>query len=166
MIDRFKPLLDRTFLKAEFHYEFEAFVRNGFDEALKTRLAAWHARSVTGETAIEAAFIGRFFEDTWGYRADGGGAAGFTLHQQFAVPSAGAGGAAGSADLALGNFGTTGTQVPQVLCEFKGIGAGLDKAQSRKGNRRWRRRWTICVSPGAAFSIRRQCCRASPLLPT
>lgn len=136
MIERFKPLLDRTFLKAEFFHEFESYVRSGTDDQLRERLLAWNARTIIGETAIEAAFIGRFFEDTWGYSPDGGGAAEFTLRQQFAVPGAGANGAAGSADLALGLFGADGTEVPQVLCEFKGVGAGLEKPQARKGNRR------------------------------
>jgi hypothetical protein len=136
MIERFKPLLDRTFLKAEFFHEFENYARSGADDQLRDRLIAWSARTITGETAIEAAFIGRFFEDTWGYRADGAGAAQFTLRQQFGIAGAGANGAAGSADLALGLFGAAGTEVPQVLCEFKGVGAGLDKPQARKGNRR------------------------------
>lgn len=136
MTDRFKPLLDRTFLKAEFTYEYEDFKDSPLEDELLSRLEAWARRSIRGETQIEAAFIGRFFEDTWGYRPDGAGAAGFTLRQQFPVPGAGAGGAGGSADLALGNFGEGGTEIPQVLCEFKGVGAGLDRAQPRKGNTR------------------------------
>ncbi len=136
MIDRFKPLLDRTFLKAEFYHELENYLRAGTDDVVRDRLIAWNARTIIGETAIEAAFIGRFFEDTWGYVPDGGGAAQFTLRQQFGIAGAGANGAAGSADLALGLFGADGTEVPQVLCEFKGVGAGLDKPQARKGNRR------------------------------
>ena len=57
------------------------------------------------------------------------------MRQQFAVPGAGAGGGAGSADLALGRFGA-GSAVGQVLCEFKGVGADLDKPQPRKGSTR------------------------------
>ena len=135
MADPFKPLLERSFLAGEFAAEYEAFRGSPAEAALLDRLRNWDVRQTRGETEIEAAFIGRFFEDTWGYRPDGHGDD-WTLQQQFAVPGAGAGGQAGSADLALGLFGTGGTTVPQVLCEFKGVGADLDKPQPRKGNTR------------------------------
>ncbi|WP_375427034.1 type IIL restriction-modification enzyme MmeI [uncultured Sphingomonas sp.] len=135
MVESFKPLLERSFLRAEFEFEYQAF-RGGDDErSLRERLTAWAARSTLGETEIEGAFIQTFFQETWGYRADCRGPS-WTLKQQFAVPGAGQGGQGGSADLALGNFGEGGTAVPQVLCEFKGIGADLDKPQNRKGNDR------------------------------
>jgi len=136
MTDRFKPLLDRSFLKAEFTYEFQDFQNGPLEGELLSRLTGWAGRSIRGETQIEGAFIGRFFEDTWGYRPDGAGTAEFTLRQQFPVAGAGPGGAAGSADLALGHFGAGGTQIPQVLCEFKRVGAGLDRPQQRKGSTR------------------------------
>ena len=129
------PLFDRSFLQSEFEEEYRRFRNNGTENALLARLTAWHARTLHGETEIEAAFIGRFFEDTWGYRPDGHGED-FSLRQQFAVPGAGAGGASGSADLALGRFGEDGSDIPQVLCEFKGVGADLDRPQARKGSRR------------------------------
>lgn len=135
MTDARAPLLERSALKAEFEYEYQAFINGGDDAALLERLRLWSARRTRGETEIEGAFIGRFFEETWGYRPDGAGPS-WTLQQQFAVPGAGQGGQGGSADLALGNFGEGGTIVPQVLCEFKGVGADLDKPQARKGNTR------------------------------
>ncbi len=135
MADPLLPLLDRSFLAGEFADEFEAFRDSATEAALTERLRRWSERTIKGETEIEAAFIGRFFEETWGYRPDGHGDS-WTLQQQFAVPGAGAGGQGGSADLALGLFGAGGTAVPQVLCEFKGVGADLDKPQPRKGNTR------------------------------
>jgi hypothetical protein len=135
MTDPFKPLLEASFLASEFAAEYESFKDSDDESALLTRLRAWDRRTIRGEAEIEAAFIGRFFEDTWGYRPDGH-APQWTLQQQFAVPGAGAGGQGGNADLALGRFGDGGTLVPQVLCEFKGVGKDLDKPQARKGNTR------------------------------
>lgn len=135
MTDAVKPLFERDFLRAEFAYEYQAFTGSPEESALLDRLRAWDARRTRGESEIEGAFIARFFEDTWGYRPDGSAPA-WTLQQQFAVPGAGQGGQGGSADLALGHFGEGGTRVPQVLCEFKGVGADLDRAQNRKGNTR------------------------------
>lgn len=136
MAERYKPLLDRQFLKSELHYEYESYKGTPDERVLVERLTGWSNRRVTGEREIEAAFIARFFEETWGYRSDGSGADSWTLQQQFPVADAGAGGAGGSADLALGRFGQGGTDVPQVLCEFKGVGANLDKPQPRKGSTR------------------------------
>jgi hypothetical protein len=135
MAEPLRPLLERSFLASEFAAEFEAFKDGREESALLARLRAWDARTIRGESEIEAAFIGRFFEDTWGYRPDGH-SPNWTLQQQFAVPGAGAGGQGGSADLALGLFGEGGTTIPQVLCEFKGVGADLDRPQPRKGNTR------------------------------
>lgn len=135
MAEPFKPLLENTFLRSEFAAEYDIYKARDDDAALLDRLRGWNRRKIRGEAEIEAAFIGRFFEDTWGYRPDGHGDH-WTLQQQFAVPGAGAGGQGGSADLALGHFGEGGTTVPQVLCEFKGVGRDLDKPQQRKGNSR------------------------------
>ncbi len=135
MAEPFKPLLERSFLASEFEFEFQAFKGSQTEVELWERLKAWDARRTRGETEIEGSFISRFFEESWGYRPDGVGPS-WTLQQQFAVPGAGQGGQGGSADLALGNFGEGGTRVPQVLCEFKGVGADLDKPQNRKGNTR------------------------------
>ena len=135
MAEPFKPLLDRSFLASAFADEYERYKGSAIEIELIERLRNWNARTIRGEAEIEAAFIGRFFEDTWGYRPDGQGPS-WTLQQQFAVAGAGAGGQGGSADLAMGMFGEGGTAVPQVLCEFKGVGRNLDKPQARKGNTR------------------------------
>ena len=57
--DRFKPLLDRDFLRGELHYEYEDYVASGADAALKTRLERWAAREVRRETQAEGSFMGR-----------------------------------------------------------------------------------------------------------
>jgi len=136
MTNPFKPLLDRDFLASELYFEYESFKDTREEEQLRERLEAWDRRTTRGETAIQAAFIQTFFQDIWGYMPDGRGAEHFTLREQFPVPGAGSGGASGTADLALGRFGADGTGVPQVLCEFKGIGSDLDKPQPRKANTR------------------------------
>lgn len=135
MVTPIRSLFETSFLASELDPEFQAFKGGPDEAALLDRLRSWVRRQVRGETEIEAAFIGRFFEDTWGYRPDGHGDS-WTLQQQFAVPGAGAGGQGGSADLALGYFGAGTSGVPQVLCEFKGVGADLDRPQNRKGNTR------------------------------
>lgn len=136
MPETYKPLIDRDSLRREFTYQFEDFTTSGADTGLLQRLRNWTERSVLGETQIEGAFIRTFFEEIWGYQPDGQGGTGFTLQQQYAISGAGAGGNQGSADLALGSFGEGSSGVPQVLCEFKGVGSDLDKPQPRKGNTR------------------------------
>ena len=69
--NRFKPLLDREFLKAELHYQFQDYLASGDDALLQTRLADWSARHVRRETQAEASFMARFFVDTWGYEQAG-----------------------------------------------------------------------------------------------
>ncbi len=131
------PLVDDAFLASHCHREFEAFCDSPEEQALLDRLRAWNAREVLKETSSEAAFIQRFFVETWGYvdqGSDGGGA--YTCRPQFEVERAGQTGGQGAADLALGHFGPGGDGVPQVLCEFKGINSGLDARQNRKGNTR------------------------------
>ena len=39
--DRFKPLLDRDFLKAELAYEYIDYKAEGHDAALRQRLEGW-----------------------------------------------------------------------------------------------------------------------------
>lgn len=134
--ERFKPLLDREFLKAELHYEFRDFSASGQDDALKARIADWHKRAVKKETKAEASFIQRFFVETWAYREDGIGADSFHLKPKFAIAGAGQTGSRGEADLAIGHFGGTRPEIPQVVCEFKDVKSGLDKPQNRKGNNR------------------------------
>jgi N-6 DNA Methylase len=133
--DRFKPLLDREFLKGELYTEYAAW-SDAADAALHERLNGWATREVTRETQAEASFVQRFFVETWGYRDDGIGADSFQLYPKFPIRGAGQGGNQGEADLGVGVFGGARPLVPQIVCEFKGIGTGLDFAQSRKGNNR------------------------------
>ena len=44
--DRFKPLLDREFLKGELAYEFADYRAGAVDDGLRTRLANWATREV------------------------------------------------------------------------------------------------------------------------
>jgi hypothetical protein len=134
--DRFKPLLDRQFLKAELHYEYEAWQAADGDAALLNRLQGWHDREIKRETQAEASFIQRFFVETWGYRADGTGAPAYQLHPKFPIEGAGQSGNRGEADLGVGNFGGGAPAIPQIVCEFKDVKSGLDKPQHRKGNNR------------------------------
>jgi hypothetical protein len=135
-VERFKPLLDREFLRAELHYEYEDWLRRDSDAQLSDRLKGWRDREIKRETQAEAQFIQRFFVETWGYRPDGTGAPVYQLHPKFSIEGAGQTGNRGEADLAVGNFGGRTTAVPQVVCEFKDVKSGLDKPQSRKGNNR------------------------------
>lgn len=132
--DRFKPLLDREFLKAELHYEYVDYCAGSLDTELLTRLTHWSKRELKRETQAEASFIQRFFVETWGYREAGTGADRFQLHPKFPIAGAGQSGNAGEADLAIGNFARDQRLIPQVVCEFKDIRSALDKPQNRKGN--------------------------------
>ncbi len=134
--DRFKPLLDRSFLRGELDYEFRDYLAEGHDAPLLERLQHWLGRDLKKETQAEGAFIQRFFVETWGYLSDGGGAPRFNLHPQFAVTGAGQTGGKGKADLAVGHFGDGYPDIPQIVCEFKDIRSGLDAKQNRKGNNR------------------------------
>jgi hypothetical protein len=134
--DRYKPLFDRDFLRAELGYDYADYLASGEDETLLERLRGWSARELKRETQAEASFVQRFFIETWGYSDDGIGAEHFQLYPKFPIVGAGQTGNRGEADLAIGHFtGATG-QVPQVVCEFKGIKADLDAPQNRKGNNR------------------------------
>jgi hypothetical protein len=133
---RFKPLLDREFLKGVLHYEFVDYSNDGHDDILKQRLANWAARELKRETQAEASFVGRFFVETWGYVEDGKGTAAFNLHPKFPISGAGQTGSRGEADLGVGIFGAGRPEIPQLVCEFKDMKSGLDKPQNRKGNNR------------------------------
>lgn len=135
-IERYKPLLERDFLKAELTYEFIDYKASGEDARLRERLEAWTKRELKRETQAEGSFIQRFFVETWGYRDDGTGTDTFHLHPKFPIAGAGQTGNRGEADLAVGNFTTAKQQIPQVVCEFKDIKSALDAPQSRKGNNR------------------------------
>ena len=132
------PLVDETFLRAQWDTEFRAFLDGSEAAALMARLRAWAARERLNERASETAFIQRFFVETWGYTLQGHAPTGapFTCHPQFEVPGAGQAGGTGFADLALGHFGEGADGVAQVLCEFKDIRSGLDARQFRKANDR------------------------------
>lgn len=135
--DRYRPLLDREFLKAELAYEYEDYLLAGFDATLVARLADWERRAIRRETQAEQRFIQTFFVETWSYQPDATRAERFQLWPRFPIAGAGQGGGRGEADLALGNFhGEQGTTIPQVVCEFKDIRSGLDAPQNRKGNKR------------------------------
>jgi hypothetical protein len=136
MSDLTRPLLEKAFLQSELAAEYNDYISRGRDAATLTLLENWHNRTLRGEREIESEFIARFFTELWGYQGDGAGGASFSLRQQFPVQGAGPAGGIGSADLALGHFGAEGTETPQVLCEFKGVGAGLDRPQNRKGSNR------------------------------
>src|SRR5262249_43180723 len=109
------------------------------EAGLISRLRDWATKKPQKETTAEAAFVGVFFKETWGFRAAGEGPKGdgHTCEPQYPVKGAGQGGGTGIADLALGYFDRAGVAaIPQVLCEFKGIHAGLDSPQNRKENDR------------------------------
>lgn len=129
------PLVERTYLRRELTPEYEAWQDSEHEVELLARLQKWSVRHLTGETQIQDAFVQQFFVETWGYRHDGRGHDDFTLWAQFGVQGAGQRGGKGSADLALGRFGPD-ADTPQVLCEYKGVGAKLDAPQARKGNDR------------------------------
>ncbi|MFU8894445.1 MAG: Eco57I restriction-modification methylase domain-containing protein [Luteolibacter sp.] len=129
-----QPLLEDTYLRAQWSTEFEAFEASPESAALLARLRAWANRDVLNERASETAFIQRFFSETWGYQLQGDHTAAYTCRPQYEIPGAGQSGGTGFADAALGHFG--GDAVPQVLCEFKDIRSGLDARQARKGNTR------------------------------
>jgi hypothetical protein len=135
-IDRFKPLLDREFLKGVLHYEYVDYQDEGHDEVLKQRLSNWATRELKRETQAETSFVGRFFVETWNYREDGQGEETFNLHPKFPISGAGQTGNRGEADLGIGVFGAGRAEVPQVVCEFKDMKSELDKPQNRKGNNR------------------------------
>ena len=52
-VDRFKPLLDKDFLKAELTYEFTDYKASGEDARLRDRLEAWSRRELKRETVCE-----------------------------------------------------------------------------------------------------------------
>ncbi|MEY4569159.1 MAG: hypothetical protein RLZZ398_598 [Verrucomicrobiota bacterium] len=129
-----QPLLEDTYLRAQWSTEFDAFESSSASAVLLTRLRAWAARDLLTERASETAFIQRFFSEIWGYHLQGHETPAYTCRPQFELTGAGQSGGTGFADLALGHFG--GDCVPQILCEFKDIRSGLDAKQARKGNTR------------------------------
>lgn len=129
MADRYKPLLDREFLRAELDREYLNY-RDDHDDALLERLTRWRASKVKRETQAEDSFTQRFFVETWGYRQTGTGGE-FELLPKFMIPGSGAGGQAGEADLVVGLFGGKRPSIPQ------GRSASIRSARSM---RTWRSR--------------------------
>jgi hypothetical protein len=137
MFDDSQSFVTRAFLRAELDIDYKAYVGEGEDDKVLTRVRAWDARLQLKETQAEGAFTQTFFVETWGYRETGRAGAGeHTIIPQFRVAGEGAGGGAGAADLALGWFRGSVDEIPQVLCEFKDIRTKLDAKQPRKGSNR------------------------------
>ena len=139
MFENNPTFLSRAYLRSQWNLDYLAFRDSPEEASLYERLERWSQRTELGEQATEAAFIDEFFRQTWGYVQSGqeGGETNFSLHPQFNVPGAGAGGGNGVADAALGHFDRSRQPyVPQVLCEFKDIRVDLDAPQRRKGNTR------------------------------
>jgi hypothetical protein len=134
--DRFKPLLDRSFLRGALEYEFQDYLSDGHDAPLLERLNNWLKRDLKKESQTQGNFIQCFFVDTWGYKPDGTGSAIFNLKPEFPIAATGQTGGKGKADLGIGNFGNGQAEIPQIVCEFKDIHSGLDNKQNRKGNNR------------------------------
>lgn len=134
-----RPLFDIPFLASRWALEYKDFQESVESEVLLVRLRNWAAGGRLKETSSEASFVKQFFCETWSYAQEGDTAdTSFQCWPQFSVDQAGQQGGTGRADLALGQFSktATGSQIPQVLCEFKDIRSALDKRQYRKGNDR------------------------------
>ena len=84
--DRFKPLLDREFLRAELHMNTRIILPPGRSRPARAA-GRWATREVKRETQAEGSFVQRFFVETWGYR-DTGRVTGSTVPQ---ITVAGAG---------------------------------------------------------------------------
>ena len=139
MAENYQTLLSNSYLRAVYDTEFRQFQNSPTESALIERLLKWSKKTFQKETSSEAAFINVFFEETWGYVPSGKSHTGhgFTVYSQFPVDGAGAGGAVGQADAALGHFDLK--DIPptaQVMCEFKDVRSNLDGPQKRKGNNR------------------------------
>ncbi len=162
------PLLEDNFLCAHWSAEFDAFEASPESASLLARLRAWDARDKLNERASEAAFILRFFVETWGYHFQGNDTPAYSCRPQYEVPGAGQSGGTGAADLALGRFGTGSDGVPQVLCEFKDIRSGLDSRQFRKTAtaRPSSNASTISLVPGNCATATRSSSRSLHWLPT
>jgi Eco57I restriction-modification methylase/TaqI-like C-terminal specificity domain len=134
MFDDSRSFISRTFLQANLEHEFQAYLDEGRDSEVLTKLQAWHTRAKVTETQAESAFIQTFFEELWGYGQAGRAKTDdHTIAPKFSIKDAGSSGGKGIADLALGWFRGGSEAVPQVLCEFKDIRSDLDTKQNRKG---------------------------------
>ena len=135
MFDDRQGFLSRAFLQRAWALDYEAWRGSEEEAAVTLRLRRWADRPDLKERSAQSPFVQTFFVDTWGY-AQAGRGGDWTAQDEYPVAGAGAGGASGSADLALGWFGEGPRSVPQVLCEFKDIRSDLDAPQPRKGNTR------------------------------
>jgi hypothetical protein len=103
MFDDQRSFISRSFLQATLDYEFRAYLDEGRDAEVLTKLQGWHARAKLTETQAEGAFIQTFFEELWGYGQAGRAKTDdHTIAPKFAIKDAGASGGKGIADLALG----------------------------------------------------------------
>ena len=53
MSNRYKPLLDREYLKSVLHYEYLDYLNSGQDDELVTRLQGWAKRELKRETQAD-----------------------------------------------------------------------------------------------------------------
>jgi hypothetical protein len=129
------PLFSNSYLAACWRGEYQDYL-DRFDSELLDRLRHWVSKDLQKETTAESTFVDVFFKRSWGFRASGEGPRdeGYTCRAQAGV----AGGGKGEADLALGLFDNLQalSDIPQAMCEFKGVTSDLDKPQNRKGNTR------------------------------
>jgi len=139
MSEHHVPLLTRSFLRSLWANEYDAWQKSDADDALRAKLSDWDKRLQLNETAAESAFEQVFFQELWGYRQSGqsnGDTDYFSHHPQFPVKGGSAKGGTGKADAALGHFGPSLSDIPQVLCEYKDARSGLDTPQKRGGDYR------------------------------
>lgn len=160
MFDDRLGFLTRAFLQREWALDYKAWSGSDEEAQLLKRLRTWAARRDLKERSSEGAFVQTFFVDTWGYQLAGRSAdAEFTAWPGFPVPTTGAGGGTGEADLALGWFGDSPNAVPQVLCEFKDIRSDLDAPRPARATPAPRSSSASTIWPAlaAACSARSQC---------
>lgn len=134
-----QSLFSHPFLLSVWANDYQAWGKNGDDDALRIRLQNWADKHAQKETSAQSPFEQIFFAELWGYAGAGTQAKehGYTMHAQYPVDKAGQSGGVGQADLAMGWFNHLELPgVPQVLCEFKDINSALDAPQKRKGNDR------------------------------
>ena len=112
------PLFSNDYLRSVWKLDYEEYLKSGEDASLIERLNLWSMRNATlTETQIEGQFCDIFFKQIWGYWGTGERETcdGFCLSAKYGVAGAGQTGGKGSADLALGWFGSQGLQsVAQV----------------------------------------------------
>lgn len=139
MVERYTPLLTRSFLKSVWSSEFENFKNTQAELELVEKLKSWSRRKVHNETSAESAFEQTFFQEIWGYTQSGQDPNRpdiYTHFPKFSIAGGSAKGGTGEADSALGRFAPEQPEIPQVVCEYKDIKSGLDLPQRRGSDRR------------------------------